>query len=136
MCRKAVLIAASLLLVGAAYAQQPAPSPVSPSPVKRTVVGKTEVPGSNYEVVTAMVEIAPGLKAGRHLHPGVVQAQVLEGEFWLALDGQAEKTFKAGESLELAHRAIHNEGAVGATPTKLIAVYVVEKGQPLVQPVQ
>ena len=85
--------------------------------MKRTPIGKVEVPGSNYEVVTAMVEIAPGFKAGQHLHPGIVQAQVLEGEFWLALDGQAEKTFKAGQSLELANRAIHNEGAVGATPT-------------------
>ena len=138
MFRKIMLVAAplALLLAGAAYAQQPAPSPVSPSPVKRTVIGKTEVPGSNYEVITAIVEIAPGFKAGRHLHPGTVQAQILEGEFWLALDGQAEKTFTAGQPLELPNRAIHNEGAVGATPTKLIAVYVVEKGQPLVQPVQ
>ena len=138
MFRKRILFAAplALLLAGDAYSQQPAPSPVSPSPVKRTPIGKVEVPGSNYEVVTAMVEIAPGFKAGRHLHPGIVQAQVLEGEFWLAVDGQAEKTFKAGQSLELANRAIHNEGAAGATPTKLIAVYVVEKGQPLVQPVQ
>jgi hypothetical protein len=36
----------------------------------------------------------------------------------------------------LTNRAIHNEGAVGTTPLKLIAVYIVEKGQPLVQPVQ
>ena len=34
--------------------------------------------------------------------------------FASALDGQAEKTVKAGESLELPNRAIHNEGAVGA----------------------
>ena len=32
-------------------------------------------------------------------------------------------------------KAIHNEGAVGAGPAKLIAVYMVEKGQPLVNPV-
>ena len=28
--------------------------------------------------------------------------------------------------------AIHNEGAVGTKPAKLIAIYMVEKGQPLV----
>ena len=33
-------------------------------------------------------------------------------------------------------KAIHNEGSVGAGPVKLIAVYVVEKGQPLVNPVK
>ena len=65
-------------LVIPASAQQ---APVSPSPVTRSVVGKTEVPGSNYEVVTAVVTIQAGFKAGRHNHPGVVQVQMLEGEF-------------------------------------------------------
>ncbi len=80
----------SRCVAGAAFAQQQ-PSPVQPAPVKRTLLGKVEVPGANYDVVTAMVEIAPGFKAGRHNHPGTVQAQVLDGEFWLALDGQPEK---------------------------------------------
>jgi quercetin dioxygenase-like cupin family protein len=61
---------------------------------------------------------------------------LLEGEFMLALDGQPEKTFKAGQSLEVPDKAIHNEGAVGDRPAKLIAVYIVERGKPLVQPVQ
>lgn len=126
---------AALALGGAAFAQQQA-TPVQPSPIKRNLVGKIEVPGSNYEVVTALVEIAPGFKAGRHFHPGIVQAQVTEGEFWLQIDGQPEKTFKAGQNVELPMKAIHNEGAVGTTPAKLVAVYVVEKGQPLVTPVK
>jgi quercetin dioxygenase-like cupin family protein len=133
MIRTTLLCAAlaALMLTGPAFAQS---APVQPSPVKRTPIGKVDVPGSNYEVITAMVELAPGFKAGRHSHPGTVQAQVLDGEFMLALDGQPEKTFKAGQSLEVPNGAIHNEGAVGATPAKLIAVYVVEKGKPLVQP--
>lgn len=122
-----------LSLAGATFAQQAA-SPVQPSPVKRTPIGKVEVPGSNYDVITAMVELAPGFKAGRHSHPGWVQAQVLEGEFMLALDGQAERIFKAGESLEVPMGAIHNEGAAGTAPARLIAVYVVERGKPLVIP--
>ena len=72
--------------------------------------------------------------AGRHSHPGTVQAQVLDGEFLLALDGQPEKTFTAGQSFEVPSGAIHNEGAVGSKPAKLIAVYIVEKGKRLVQP--
>jgi len=135
---KKLLVAATmtaLVLGGAALAQQQA-APVAPSPVKRTMVGKVEVPGSNYEAVTATVEIAPGFKAGRHLHPGVVFALVTEGEFWLALDGQPEKTYKAGEQLTLPLKGIHNEGAVGSVPVKLIATYVIEKGQPLAIPVK
>jgi quercetin dioxygenase-like cupin family protein len=126
---------AALALAGIAYAQQ-ASSPVQPPPVKRTPLGKVEVPGSNYEVIFGMAELQPGFRAGRHTHPGTVLAYIVDGEFMLALDGQPEKTFGAGQSLELPNAAIHNEGAVGAKPAKLIAVYVVEKGKPLVQPVK
>jgi quercetin dioxygenase-like cupin family protein len=136
MLKKLILCAAFAWTLAAPAAAQQAASPLQPSPVKRTPIGKTEVPGSNYEVITAMVELQPGFKAGRHTHPGTVQAQVLDGEFMLAIDGEAEKTFTAGQSLEVPHGAIHNEGAVGTRPAKLIAVYIVEKGKPLVQPVQ
>jgi quercetin dioxygenase-like cupin family protein len=136
MLRKALLVAAALALAlaGAATAQQ-AGAPVQPSPVKRTPVGKAEVPGSNYEVVTAVVELQPGFKAGRHKHPGSVMAQVIEGELMIAIDGQSEKRIPAGQSVQVPDGAVHDEGAVGDKPVKLIAVYVVEKGKPLVQPV-
>ena len=111
-----------------------APAPVAPSPVKRTILQKADVPGTNLELIYASVEIAPGFKAGRHFHPGVVMAQVVEGEFWLHLDGQPEKVFRAGEALTVPDRAIHNEGAQGQTPAKLTAVYVLEKGKPLASP--
>jgi len=136
MLKLKTIAALAVFAVAAPALAQDKPPPVSPSPVKRTIVGKVDVPGSNYETVTAVVEIAPGFKAGRHMHPGVVFALVTEGEFWLALDGQPEKTFKAGEQLALPLKAIHNEGAAGSAPMKLIATYVVEKGQPLVIPVK
>jgi quercetin dioxygenase-like cupin family protein len=109
---------------------------VSPSPVKRNIISKVAVPNSNYEVITAILEIAPGFKAGRHFHPGIVTGHVLEGEFWLALDGQPEKTLTAGQGAEIPDKAIHNEGSVGTVPMKAIVTYVVEKGQPLITPVK
>jgi quercetin dioxygenase-like cupin family protein len=137
MPNKTILMAGALVLAfaGGVYAQQMS-APVQPTPVKRTLIGKVEVPDSKYEVVTAMVEIAPGFKAGRHLHPGIVLGQVLDGEFMLAIDGQPEKVFTAGQTAQVPMRAIHNEGAVGSKPAKLVAIYVVEKDQPLVQPVK
>jgi quercetin dioxygenase-like cupin family protein len=132
-----LLVAAPLVLAltGAAIAQQ-ATAPVQPTPVKRTPVGKIEVPGSNYEVITAVVELQPGFKAGRHTHPGSVMGQVVEGELMIAIEGQPEKIVKAGQSVEVPNGAIHDEGPVGPNPVKIIAVYVVEKGKPLVQPVK
>ena len=127
--------AAALVIAGAALAQ-PVPSPVQPAPVKRTILGKTDVPGSNYEVLFASVELQPGFKAGRHTHPGTVIVQILQGEFFYAPDGQPEKIFKAGETVEVPAGTVHNEGAVGSVVVKFIGTYVVEKGKPLVSPVQ
>jgi len=112
---------------------QVVPSPVSPSPVKRTILQKVDVPGTNQELIYATVEIAAGFKAGRHFHPGVAMALVVEGEFWFQQDGQPEKVLRPGESLTTPDRAIHNEGALGQ-PVKLTAVYVLEKGKPMVSP--
>ena len=127
----------SLFVLGTAIAQaqQPQPTPVQPSPVKRTILQRTDVPGTNLELIYATVEIAPSFKAGRHSHPGVVMGHVVEGEFWVALDGEPEKVLKVGEALTLPNRAIHNEGA-GDKGTKINAIYVVEKGQPLAAPAQ
>jgi len=135
MLKKSLVLAAlaAVALGGAVYAQSP---PVSPSPVKRTIVSKIDVPGSNYEVLTATLEIAPGFKAGRHFHPGNVSGYITEGEFWLAIDGQPEKICKAGETCVIMDRGVHNEGAVSAGPVKVIVTYVLEKGQPLATPVK
>ena len=91
--------------------------------------------GFNLEVIYAVVEIAPGFKAGRHSHPGVVIGHVIEGDFWLHVDGQPEQVLRAGESATLPDRAIHNEGATDKA-VKLNAAYVVGKGKPLASPAQ
>ncbi len=134
---KRTLISAAIVtcaLVGASNAQQQ-PSPVQPAPVKRTILQRADVPGTNLEIVYATVEIAAGFKAGRHSHPGTVMAHMTDGEFWIHVDGQPEKILRAGESLTVPDRAVHNEGATDK-PAKFDAVYVVEKGKPLVSPAQ
>jgi quercetin dioxygenase-like cupin family protein len=133
MLKESLIIgsAALVLLAGLSYAQQ---SPLQPSPIKRTPLGKVDVPGSNYEVVFGITELASGPKTGRHSHPGTVLAYVAEGEFWYHIDGQPEKIYKVGDSFQVSDGAIHNEGAVGTGPAKVMAVYIVEKGKPMVQP--
>ena len=133
MLKKSLFVGsvAAVLLGGPVQAQQ---APVQPAPVKRTPLGKVEVPGSNYEVVFGITELAGGFKSGRHSHPGLVMAYVAEGEFWYLVDGQPERIYKVGESFQLPHSAIHNEGAAGSAPVKVMAVFVVEKGKPMVQP--
>ena len=127
MFKKSLLVSAvtAVLLGGFAHAQQ---APLQPSPIKRTPLGKVEVPGSNYEVVFGITELAAGFKSGRHSHPGVVLAYVAEGEFWYLVDGQPERIYKVGESFQLPDGAIHNEGAAGSNPVKHGCLYC-RKGQ-------
>src|SRR5688572_29742997 len=70
---------------------QQQPAPVQPSPIKRTILQRADVPGTNLEIIYATVEIAAGFKAGRHHHPGVVMGQVVEGDFWLHVAGRPER---------------------------------------------
>ena len=128
---KLIAVCVGLLLASAVTVN--AQTPVQPSPVKRTILQKADVPGTNLEVIYATLEIAAGFKAGRHFHPGVVMAQVLEGEFWLQIDGQPETVMRASESLTLPDRAIHNEGTIDK-PARLSVIYIVEKGKPLAAP--
>src|SRR5215475_4533671 len=127
---KRIVLCTSLItfsMVLALHAQQ------QPSPIKRTILQRADVPGTNLEIIYATVEIAAGFKAGRHNHPGVVMSQTVEGDFWLHIHGQAEQVVLAGASVTIQDRAIHNEGA-SHRPVKLSVVYVVEKGNPLVSP--
>jgi quercetin dioxygenase-like cupin family protein len=129
MLGKAVLGAVLMLLgvAGALQAQQP-------PPIKRTILQKMEVPGTNLEVVLGMAELAAGVNVGRHTHPGPEERTVTEGEFVLMVDGQPEKTIKAGEAYQVPANTVHDAKTVGGKPAKVIAVYVVPKGQPLAIP--
>jgi len=134
---KRIVLCTALITFGMVLSlnAQPQPSLVQPAPVKRTILQRSDVPGTNLEIIYAALEIAAGFKAGRHNHPGVTMGQVLDGDFWLHLDGQPEQVLHAGESLTIPDRAIHDEGATDKA-VKLIVVYVVEKGKPLVSAAQ
>lgn len=135
MLRQISLSAAvvTLGIAGSLNAQQSMPPPVPA--IKRTPMQKVEVPGSNYEVVLGTADFVADVRTGRHSHPGAVLVYVMEGEFQLLPDGEPQRTYKAGESFQIPVGAIHNEGT-GGKSAKLMAVYVVEKGKPFVQPVQ
>jgi len=87
MLKKTLLALAFTSLAVAAFAQQ--------TGIKRTPLQKVEFP-DGYNTVTAIAEVPAGGAAGRHTHPGVETGYVLEGELNLLIDGQPEKTLKAG----------------------------------------
>jgi quercetin dioxygenase-like cupin family protein len=103
--------------------------------IKRTPLQKFDVPGTNYETVIGIAEIAPNVTIGRHTHPGPESGYMLEGEMMLMVQGQPDKVVKVGESYSVPPGAVH-DAKTGAAGAKVIATYVVEKGKPLASPAQ
>ena len=105
--------------------------------IKRTILQRADVTGSeSKECVFAMAEISPGATVGKHIHPGFEVAYVAQGELDLMVDGEPTKHLKAGDSYQIDVRKPHDGRNTGTTPAKVIVTYVVEKGQPLAQPVK
>jgi quercetin dioxygenase-like cupin family protein len=98
--------------------------------IKRIPLQRFDVPGTAYETVIGIAEIAPNVSIGRHTHPGPESGYLLEGSFELLIDGETPRRLKAGESYKVPPRTVH-DAKTGADGAKVIATYVVEKGQPL-----
>ena len=114
------------LLAGLGIAQAPA--------LTRTVVARGDVSVPGREAVAARVEVAPGGQSGWHTHPGDEISVVNEGEVVLMVAGQAPRKVVAGEGFIIPAGTPHNAKNEGTAPTKLVGVYVVEKGKPLASP--
>jgi quercetin dioxygenase-like cupin family protein len=58
----------------------------------------------------------------------------MDGEVQLLVDGQPPRVIKAGESFVVPAGTVHDAYNNGAVPTRLVGVYIVEKGKPLASP--
>ena len=106
-----------------------------PSGIKRTILLRTDEPGSQtHEAVMGVAEIAPGATSGRHRHPGIEIGYVLEGSVTLEQEGKPARVLKAGDSFNNG-AGVHNATNTGKAPVKILAVYLVEKGKPVAEPV-
>jgi quercetin dioxygenase-like cupin family protein len=101
---------------------------------QRTMVGKGDVSVPGREAVVGRAEVLPGGRSGRHTHPGDEISYVLEGEVTLLIDGQAAQVKKAGDSFVIPAGVVHEAHNASTAVSKVLAVYVVEKGKPLATP--
>ncbi|WP_072391061.1 cupin domain-containing protein [Hyphomicrobium sp. CS1BSMeth3] len=101
--------------------------------IKRIPLQRFDVPGTAYETVIGIAEIAPNVSIGRHTHPGPESGYLIEGGFELLIDGEAPRMLKAGESYKVPPRTVH-DAKTGPEGAKVLATYVVEKGQPIASP--
>jgi quercetin dioxygenase-like cupin family protein len=106
-------------------------------PVTRTALFKTDLPGiEGKEVLVERVELAPGVAAGKHYHPGNVFVYILEGSGILEIEGKPAVTQTAGSMWHEPPKQVQifkNESKTA--PVKILAIFISEKGQPVTVPV-
>jgi len=100
--------------------------------VKRTDLQQHDLSIPGREVVQVRVDIAPGVLAPDHSHPGEEIIYVIEGTLEYRLEGKPPMTLKAGEVLFIPAGAVHSARNVGSVNAAELATYIVEKGKPLV----
>jgi quercetin dioxygenase-like cupin family protein len=106
--------------------------------VKRTELLRMALEGmEGKEGVMYVAELPPGAAAGKHTHPGAEFAYILDGALTLEPQGQAAKTYKAGEAFHNPAKVIHDAKNTSTTgSTKVLVFLIAEKGQPLATPAQ
>ena len=120
----AVLIVGGLLALPAAQAQAPG--------VSRTDLQQHDLSVPGREAVQVRVDIAPGVVAPNHNHPGEELVYVIEGVIEYQLEGQPPVTLKAGEVLFIPAGTNHTAKNVGTGNAAELATSIDEKGKPLV----
>jgi quercetin dioxygenase-like cupin family protein len=103
------------------------------SPIKRTILQRTDGPTAGYETVVALIEIEAGGDVARHTHPGMESTYAIEGESTLMVDGQPPRKIAPGDAFQVPAGVPH-AAKVGEKPQRLVGTYIVEKGKPLASP--
>src|SRR5215471_11672233 len=98
-----IVAVAFVACLGSAVVQAQTPPPITQgaSDIKRTILQKFDVPGSNYETVIALVEIAPNTAIGKHTHFGFDSGVLQSGDIVLNADGRSEQIVKPGDSWQI-----------------------------------
>ena len=120
--------------VAAQASAQTAP-PAATAGVTRKILSQMDGPAPGYLTLLVEATIEAGAAVGRHTHPGIESAYVLEsGGFELPIQGQPTRTIKAGDAFQIPPQTPHAGGKPGAAKSRILITYVVEKGKPLASP--
>ena len=128
----AICAVASEFLATEAEAQ--AAPPAATAGVTRKILSHSDGPAAGYETLLVEATIEAGVAVGRHTHPGIESAYVLEGGFELPIQGQPTRIIKAGDAFQIPPETPHAGGKPGNAKSRILITYVVQKGKPLASP--
>jgi quercetin dioxygenase-like cupin family protein len=97
----------------------------------RKEMKRTDLSGSNMEVILSTAEYKPGESIPRHIHHGEEAFYVLEGATVETLDGKQITLATGAGNINLRNVPHAGFKVVGDKPLKLLTVHVVDKGAPL-----
>ena len=92
---------------------------------------KIKYPQTDKPMITSLVvEFPPGAKTSWHLHPMPEYIYVMEGTLMIEDENGNKRAFKPGEAfIEVDN--YHQGSNPGRTPTKIMAIFFGEEGQPI-----
>jgi quercetin dioxygenase-like cupin family protein len=128
------ILAAAAVIVAGALATHAAPAQ-APG-IKRTDLSRNDLSVPGREAIQVLVGFAPGVIAPNHTHPGEEIVYVVEGVLEYALEGRPPVTLKAGDTLFIPAGTPHAVKNVGNGNAAELATYIVEKGKPLLTPLE
>ena len=108
--------------------------PAAAGGVTRKILSQSDGPVPGYETVLVEATVEAGVAVGRHTHPGIESAYVLEGGFELPIQGQETRTLKPGDAFQIPPDTPHAGGKAGTAKSRILITYVVQKGKPLASP--
>ncbi len=87
------------------------------------------------EMASVLIDIQPGKKSGRHMHPVPTYVHVLEGTLTVEFEDGSRQTFPVGSGFLEVVNTWHNGKNLGHVPLKFLVVFVGEGGKPnLIRP--
>lgn len=93
----------------------------------------SKLDGEHLKAVLVEVNYGPGEASSPHSHPCAVIGYVVAGALRTQVEGQPEKTYKAGESFYEAPNGVHlvSANASSTEPAKLVAYLICDHDAPL-----
>ena len=111
---------------------QSTPPSEPPQKIERVVLQRSDVPGTDLEMLVLLVTYPPGAAAPVHHHPVVGINYILEGSAETAFDNDPPRTYKAGESFQDLAMRPHTifRNASRTKPLRFLIFYTIPKGMP------
>jgi quercetin dioxygenase-like cupin family protein len=107
--------------------------PAQPAPATVTEVLRADLAGMDgTEVIVQLLDVAPGVRTGKHYHPGHEVAYILEGAGAFEAEGASAAPMGPGAAVYIPPRRAHEGINTSRTDRLKVLVFRIhDKGQPV-----